>query len=135
MWVKVKVLPVFPPVVAIERVADLPADVVTDVAFEEEKRIGAATVIVTTFVTVAPVKSVAVIVSIYVPARTVAATRMIAELAVLVSRVIPGVVGDTTCVKVFRPIPFVATYACELAEDPRFVPSVDEPLNESATEY
>jgi hypothetical protein len=60
----VKVLPVFPPVVAIDKVADRPTEVVTEVAFEEEKRIGAATVIVTTFVTVAPVKSVAVIVSI-----------------------------------------------------------------------
>jgi len=62
--VRVKVLPVFPPVVAIERVVDRPTEVDTEVALEDENLIGAATVIVTTFVTVAPVRSVAVIVSV-----------------------------------------------------------------------
>jgi hypothetical protein len=64
IWVNVNVLPVFPPVVAIDNDADRPTEVVIDVALEDEKRIGAATVIVTTLLTVAPDKSVAVIVSI-----------------------------------------------------------------------
>ena len=75
-WVNVNVFPEFPPVVAIERLVAFPAEVATELEFDAEKRSGAATLIVTTFVTVAPVLSVAVKVSIYVYARTVAATFM-----------------------------------------------------------
>jgi hypothetical protein len=96
---------------------------------------GATTVIVTTRVIVSPRASRAVKVSIYVPPGTNEETLIVAELAVLVSRVIPELAGETVCVKVLFPIPPVAEYARDVADDPTLVVRVESPDIARAVEY
>jgi hypothetical protein len=124
-----------PLVVEITVLVDLPTDVVIEVALLWANLNGATTVIVTTLVTVSPRTSIAVKVSTYVPPGTNEETLIKAELAVLVSIVIPELAGDTECVKVLFPIPPVAVYARDTADDPTLVVSVKSPDIARAVEY
>ena len=75
----------------------VPTVVAIDDVFALDHTRGEETVIVTTKFTVVPIRSVAVKVSMYVPASTVVPTRMkayVVPVTVEVSKVIPALLGD-----------------------------------------